>query len=144
MLVVVERSLYKEAYAMADRTLQPTQEQLQALSTYPEDTPVVMVNVLRYKADGEASYERYTQQVYPLVQRVGGRLLWRGTINSTVVGSDEEQPHTLLLVEYPSRKKFLELITSKEYEQVAAGRLRSLARGDLLAATTDYSVLQQG
>jgi len=128
---------------MSDSTLQPTQEQLQALLTYPEDTPVVMVNVLRYKADGEASYERYAQQVYPLLQRVGGRLLWRGTINSTVVGSDEEQPHTILLVEYPSRKKFLELITSKEYEQVAAGRLRSLARGDLLAATTDYSVLQQ-
>ena len=47
-------------------SLEPTPEQIEALAARPADQPVVMINLLQFRADGgRQSYLRYMQEVTP-------------------------------------------------------------------------------
>jgi hypothetical protein len=67
----------------------PTAEQIQRLLGGPPDRPVVMVNLLRFKAradapdaglSGEEAYRRYAELMMPFVESKGGRILWVGRV----------------------------------------------------------------
>ena len=60
----------------------------------PDNGPVVMVNLLRFKrasADGDGSgwdaYTRYSKAIPPLLKGVGGTILWAGKGAAKGVGS---------------------------------------------------------
>ncbi len=136
----------------------PTSEQIQALLTGPDDRPVVMLNLLRFKprAGGEAgrgadgaprggdgtmrgaeSYERYATAMRALVESEGGRFLWAGTVDSLVIGPPEAEGFDVVgIVEYPSRRKFVELATSERVRQIGGDRAAGLESQWLIATTT--------
>ena len=122
----------------------PTREQfMKFMKEYPADEPVVMVNILKFRATvegskeaGELAYARYSKNVYPLLKGVGGRVLWAGKVNMTVIGDADDQPDMVLLVEYPSSAKFVEMSTSEAYRAIAHDRELSLEYGGLLASAT--------
>ena len=126
--------------------IHPTKEQLQAIiKEYPKGQPVVMINILRYKdktengeETGEAAYARYGQNVLPFMKKVGARLLWRGDVKHTVIGAASGQPHVMLLVEYPSIQKFIEMTSDPAYIKAAKDRTLGLEYGGLMASTTVY------
>ncbi|RMG26761.1 MAG: DUF1330 domain-containing protein [Bacteroidetes bacterium] len=124
----------------------PTREQMQQLQAYPADRPVVMVNILRFKAQtedgqsGEAAYRRYGELVAPLLAGVGGKLLWQGRVHQTVIGDPQGEPHLVLLVEYPSVQKFIEMSTSQAYLDIMHHRSMALEYGGLLATETEYAL----
>ncbi len=56
-----------------------------ALAARPADTPVVMVNLLKFRADGGSeSYARYAQEVVPHLQRAG--TVHAGSAPTQVIG----------------------------------------------------------
>ena len=122
----------------------PTREQfLQFIKEYPADEPVVMVNILKFKGKvegsdeaGKLAYARYGKNVAPLLKGVGGRVIWAGKVNMTVIGDQEDQPDMVLIVEYPSSAKFVEMSTSEAYQAIAHDRELSLEYGGLLASGT--------
>ena len=116
--------------------LYPTQEQIQRLLSDPADTPVVMLNLLRFKASGEEAYHRYASAMRPLVEARGGRFLWSGRVTSQVIGTGGAEFQVAALVEYPSRKTFVEIATSKEVAAIGVHRAEGLEGQWLLAATT--------
>jgi uncharacterized protein (DUF1330 family) len=66
----------------------------------------------------------------------GIKLLWRGRADSVIIGDDDADDwDTVLLVEYPSRKAFLEMSGSKEYEGVGKHRTSALLDSRLIACT---------
>ena len=70
--------------------LEPTAEQMAALAARPADAPVVMVNLLKFEADGgRQSYARYAQEVLPHLQRVGGTVRYAGSAPTQVIGDGE-------------------------------------------------------
>lgn len=97
----------------------PTPERIKALTDGPQDTPVVMLNLLRFKPRADAShagdsgqqaYMRYAEDMRKFVESKGGRFIWAGRVDSQVIGEDgDEQFDAVGLVEYPSRKAFLEI-----------------------------------
>jgi uncharacterized protein (DUF1330 family) len=122
----------------------PTPEQIRALLAGPDDQPVVMVNLLRFKptADGgsesgEAAYQRYATAMREVVESAGGRFLWAGDVDSMVIGEpDTETFHTVGIVEYPSRRKFVEIATSQRVQEIGADRAAGLESQWLIATTT--------
>ena len=59
----------------------------------PDNGPVVMVNLLRFKkesADGDGlgwdAYARYSKAIPPLLKGVGGTILWAGNIECAAYG----------------------------------------------------------
>jgi uncharacterized protein (DUF1330 family) len=118
-------------------SLEPTPEQFAALAARPADAPVVMVNLLRFRADGgRQSYVRYGEEVAPHLQRVGATVRYAGTSPTVVIG-EGERPwwDAILIVEYPSPAAFIDMVTSEDYAKVHENRAAALDRGDLIATS---------
>lgn len=117
----------------------PSSEQIKALMDYPPNTPVVMVNILKYKAksgkgdeSGRDAYKRYMKNVLPFLAAAGGKVVWKGEVQHMVIGDSENAPDTILLVEYPSVQHFLGMATSEEYLKIAGDRKIALEYGGLI------------
>jgi uncharacterized protein (DUF1330 family) len=113
----------------------------------PDNGPVVMVNLLRFKkqsADGDGSgwsaYQRYSKAISPLLKGVGGTILWAGNAEGAAYGDlSPKQWQFVVLVRYPSRKAFLAMVTSPEYALANVHRENAVDDHVILAATESYS-----
>jgi uncharacterized protein (DUF1330 family) len=95
-----------------------------------ESSPVTMLNLLEFEADGgRERYAEYGAAVAPLLEHAGGRIVFVGDGNPVLLGGDSWD--MVLLVEYPSRKAFLEMIGSEAYLAIAHLRSEALLRGEL-------------
>lgn len=126
--------------------IKPARDQVVRLAESTDDGPVVMLNLLRFAktagADattGAQSYETYGDQMREIMAKRGIKLLWRGHADSVVIGdNDGDDWDVVLLVEYPSRKVFLEMGASKEYEKVGEHRTAALVDSRLIACTEEF------
>lgn len=110
---------------------------LKALGTLPSGTPVVMVNLLKFKkAGGRDRYLQYSREVQPHLDRVGGTVRYAGTNPANIIG-DGETPwwDAILVVEYPSSQAFTDMVTDPGYQKIHEHRAAALTRGDLVATS---------
>jgi len=123
----------------------PKKEQLEALLASPEQGPVVMLNLLRFKArasapdeglSGQEAYQRYATAMRGIVEGRGGRFLWMGRVDGQVIGEGAEGFEVAALVEYPSRRVFVEIATSPEVNEIGVHRAAGLEGQWLIATTT--------
>jgi uncharacterized protein (DUF1330 family) len=123
--------------------VEPSPEQLgelQAIAAGPDDRPLVMLNLNRYR--DPAAYARYGEVAQRGLERVGARILWHAPVGTTVIGEGEERFDDLIAVWYPSAAAFLDLITDAEYLGARDDRLEGLERAVLLRCqAADYPVL---
>lgn len=95
-----------------------------------EDAPVVMLNLLAFEPDGgRERYEEYGEAVAPLLEQAGGRIAFLGDSATALLGKGSWD--LVVLVEYPSRRAFLEMTASPEYQQIAHLRTEALVRSEL-------------
>jgi uncharacterized protein (DUF1330 family) len=127
----------------------PTKEQIQGLVDSPLDTPVVMLNLLKFaeraggdggtgERTGRESYARYGERMRELLERAGARVLFQGRADSVVIGGDADGWDAVILVEYPSRQAFLEMTSSPKYRDVSKDRGAGLVDSRLIAMTELY------
>ena len=122
--------------------IRPNKEQFIELMNAPDEGPVVMLNLLKFKPrDGAAEYGKYGDSVSKMVEARGGKILWMGKVDQTLIGPTDEQWDSVALVQYPSRKAFIEMTTSKEYDAAHEHREGGLERTVLLACTPRTSVI---
>lgn len=92
--------------------------------------PVVMLNLLRFRSDGgRERYIEYGAAVAPSLEKAGGRIVWAGEPAPPLLG--EQGWDMVILVEYPSRQAFLDMIGSAEYQAIGHLRTEALERGEL-------------
>ncbi len=122
----------------------PTPEQIQELLRGPADVPVVMVNLLRFKPRADApdeglagvgAYMLYGEPMRRIVEERGGRFLWMGRVDSFVIGASDAPFDAVALVEYPSRRAFVEIVNDPRVREIGAHRAAGL-EGQWLIATT--------
>jgi uncharacterized protein (DUF1330 family) len=95
-----------------------------------DGSPVVMLNLLAFKAGrGRERYGEYGEAVAPLLERAGGRVLFAGDAAPPLIG--EAGWDMVLLVEYPTRRAFLEMIGSEAYGAIAHLRTEGVERAEL-------------
>ncbi len=95
-----------------------------------EDAPVVMLNLLAFKPDGgRQRYEEYGEAVAPSLEKVGGRIVFMGAPAQALLGEDSWD--LAVLVEYPTRQAFLDMIGSAEYQAIGHLRTEALVKGEL-------------
>ena len=105
-------------------------EALAAFGADPDRGPVVMLNLLKFRPDGGAErYAEYGAAVAPLLEEVGGRLIYAGSGRAALIGQGDWD--LVALVEYPSHRAFLQMILSNKYEKIAHLRLEGLLRSEL-------------
>lgn len=95
-----------------------------------EDSPVVMLNLLRFRADGgKERYAEYGAAVTPLLEKASARVVFLGEAALPLLGDGRWD--SVLLVEYPTRQAFLEMIASAEYQAIGHLRTEALEHGEL-------------
>jgi uncharacterized protein (DUF1330 family) len=117
-----------------DASAQPEKLNQEGFTTFAgraqDGTAVVMLNLLAFKPDGgRERYEEYGAAVAPLLEKAGGRVVFLGQAGSVLLGDDSWD--LVLLVEYPSRQAFLDMIASPKYQEIAHLRTEALTKGEL-------------
>jgi uncharacterized protein (DUF1330 family) len=111
--------------------------------------PVTMVNLLQFadQADygdadeparsGLEAYALYAELAGPFVAGVGAELLYHGAVHHMLIGEDTEAWDDVLIVRYPSRQAFVDMISSADYHKITHHRTAALSRAALLATKTE-------
>jgi uncharacterized protein (DUF1330 family) len=96
--------------------------------------PVVMLNLLQFCKDGAASYREYSERIGPFLTAVGGEIVYAGNLSTALVAPDGWAWDAVLLVRYPSRAAFSQMVADPQYQQITG----------LRTAALDEAVLQAG
>ena len=122
--------------------IRPNKQQFAELIDAPDDEPVVMLNLLKFKSKaddggstGASEYAKYGDSVVQMVEDRGGKVLWMGRADQILIGDPSEGWDSVALVEYPSRKAFIDMVTTPEYETAHEHRESGLERTVLIACT---------
>ena len=114
---------------------------LQRMAAGDPAEPVYMLNLLKYREiaedgfgvdgmSGMAAYQVYGRKFAELNPRFGGEPLWMGRTLNTIIG--DEAWDTMILVRYPTRRQFLEMVGDPDYQAIAPIRAAALADSRLV------------
>ena len=127
---------------LTNQVLAPKENFVDFIKNYPSQTPLCMLNILKFKEQtedgrtGEEAYNTYSKKVAPLLEKVGGKMIWAGNVMKTIIGDYTTQPDRVFVVYYPSKEAFIEMSTSEEYAAIGHHRHLSLEYGGLIATET--------
>lgn len=134
-------------FAMA--TIDPSRADVERLRKLPQDTPVTMLNLLRfreraaYPADaaaapcsGRDAYARYSEVAAEKVRAVGGRPAWIGEALVSFIAPAEERWDEMLLVDYPTLAAFLQMLAMPDYQAATIHRTAALSDARLIVTRT--------
>jgi uncharacterized protein (DUF1330 family) len=124
----------------------PTREQFSAFAHDSREGEIVMINLLHFaepadgdtdaapEATGKTAYRDYSDDVVKMVEARGGRVVWTGQPEHVLIGDSEQDGWDLVvLVSYPSRQAFIDMVSSPKYQESHTHRERGLDRTVLLA-----------
>ena len=112
-----------------------TQDQMKAFLSAPIEGPIHMLNLLRFKEDGgSAKYSEYGKAVTPMLEQRGGKSVYRGKGRMAVIGDEEWD--LILIIEYPTRDAFQDMVTSDEYQAIVHLRHDALEDSRLVCMQT--------
>jgi uncharacterized protein (DUF1330 family) len=119
----------------------------------PDGQPVVMINLLRYRATaaypigsgmeevtGREAYDRYTQLTLPHLGKVGARPIWRANAQACLFAPEGERWDEAILVRYPSRSAFERMITNPDYQAGTIHRTAALEDSRLIPTTAPQQI----
>lgn len=109
---------------MAEKSfLEINKEQFQKFMELPMDTPVVMLNLLKFKESvpetgltGELSYKEYMKQATPFFAKANAQILFMGKPQTMLIGPEDESLwDKVLLVKYNTIGGFLGMVQAAGY-----------------------------
>lgn len=116
--------------------IDPTGQDLKRYLAEDPGGPVVMLNLLKFKADGgRESYQRYSAALADYLPTIGAKVLHIGDLSTDVVARDDFDWDVLLVVQYPSRQAFSGMVADPAYHEVSHLRTEALEEAVLQAST---------
>ena len=112
-----------------------------SLKRYLEEDPggpVVMLNLLRYRPGGEASYRAYSTALQDYLPGIGAEVLYVGDCSTSLVAPPSWDWDAVLIVRYPSRRAFSEMVADPAYQAVTHQRSEALVEA-VLQATVPWA-----
>ena len=126
---------------------QPTREQWRTLQQHDSGGPIYMLNLLKFRekaayADGRATtlsgeeaYAIYGRAVSRMVLEAGGKLVFSGRVEGTMVGVVEDSWDSVAVMMYPSLAVMGQITGSAAYAEIHVHRDAGLA-GQILIKTS--------
>jgi uncharacterized protein (DUF1330 family) len=94
---------------------------------------VVMLNLLRYKDGGAASYEEYARRIQPFLDDLGAEIIYVGDLSTVLIAPSDHDWDAILLVRYPSRQAFSSMVADPNYQEITGLRTDALEEAVLQA-----------
>ena len=98
----------------------PEREAFKAFALNKSDTPIHMLNLVKLNdianyddgamVTGKEAYAAYGRNSATVFQRVGGRIIWSGNYENTLIGPSDEEWDIAFIAEYPDSDAFIEMV----------------------------------
>lgn len=123
----------------------PTKERFAAFRDLPRSGPIHMLNLVRFRleaaypdgrrATGAEAYAAYGRDSGPVFRRLGGRIVWRGQFDFTLIGPAEERWDEVFIAEYPGADAFIEMLRDPVYREAVKHRQAAVEDSRLIRLT---------
>ena len=129
-------------------SITPSEKQMKMFMDFPDDKPIRMVNLLKFKTiaqyedhrecdlTGEEAYAIYSLEVLEHLAKVGGKVIFSGKVRGLLLGEVEELWDAVAIAEYPNRTAMITMFTNEDYLQSHLHRTAGL-EGQLNIITQD-------
>ncbi|MDE2596017.1 MAG: DUF1330 domain-containing protein [Sphingomonadales bacterium] len=109
----------------------PDPENWAIFKALPRDTPMHMLNLVRYRDraeypqghpsatlgwSGERAYREYIERLLPFLAGLGAGLSWDGTFECVVTGPKPFEWDKVFVMRFPDSRAFFAMITAPEYK----------------------------
>lgn len=109
-----------------------TQADLDRFLAEDDDKPVAMLNLLRFRPDGgRERYFEYVSMLGPLIARYGVEIIYAGDGGTPLVAKPGQAWDSVVLVRYPTRRAFADMIADPDYAAANAVRVSALVEAVL-------------
>ncbi len=109
-----------------------TQADLDRFLAEDDDKPVAMLNLLRFQPDGgRERYFEYVNMLGPLIGRYGVEIIYAGDGGTPLVAKPGQAWDSVVLVRYPTRRAFADMIADPDYAAANAVRVSALVEAVL-------------
>ncbi len=135
--------------------IHPTDEAITQViaDSQTRDEPIRMINLLSFRdvaeyapgdplpgpsdepTSGADAYGAYAAVAFPEVKAVGGSQFYMATADQTLIGPESEDWDVVVIIEYPSRGAFLEMVSKPSYQAAVYHRTAALADSRLIMTT---------
>ncbi|THD74620.1 DUF1330 domain-containing protein [Thalassobius vesicularis] len=109
-----------------------TKEGFAAFRANDRPGPIHMLNLVRLRAraeypdgreaTGAEAYAAYGEGSQKVLERLGGRIVWRGQMEQMLIGPSDEQWDLCFIAEYPGPDVFAQMIKDPEYREAMVHR----------------------
>ncbi|MBA3050640.1 MAG: DUF1330 domain-containing protein [Alphaproteobacteria bacterium] len=125
----------------------PTREAMAAFRDLPGDRPIAMINLIRFRETaaypddhpdharartGAQAYAAYGRAAAPPFARAGGRQVWLGRPELTLIGPADEAWDLAFIAEYPGGEAFESMLRDPEYKAAVIHRQAAVADSRLI------------
>jgi uncharacterized protein (DUF1330 family) len=117
----------------------PRGADLKRLLAEDDGGPVVMLNLLRYRDGGADGYHEYVRRIREFLPE-GAEVLYVGDCSTILVAPEGHDWDALLVIRYPSRRSFSEMVADPGYQEITALRTNALEAA-ILQATVPWPAL---
>lgn len=132
---------------MSDTCIDPLRAQFDAFKALDRDHPIEMLNLVSFRPkaaypedhalageglSGAEAYARYGAGSGSVLARVGGRILWRGAFQTTLIGPADEAWDAVFIARYPSAHAFLAMLADPAYKAAVIHRQAAVATSRLI------------
>ncbi len=130
-----------------DIFVDPSRENFDAFKALPRDTPISMLNLLRFRENalypeehpqaalgltGAEAYDKYGRTSGPIFTRVGGSVIWRGSMEAMVIGPVDKNWEVAFIAAYPHAGAFFEMINDPDYKLAVVHRKAAVETSRLI------------
>ena len=130
-----------------DLFVDPSRENFDAFKALPRDTPIHMLNLLKFRdkanypaghalankgLTGRQAYAEYGRTSGPVFTRVGGSIVWRGRMETMVIGPTNRHWDMAFIAYYPNSAAFLEMVTDPDYRIAVINRQAAVMTSRLI------------
>jgi uncharacterized protein (DUF1330 family) len=125
-----------------DGFVDPTKESFGRFKDLPADQPIHMLNLVKLranaaypdgrKASGLEAYRAYARDSGPVFTRLGGRQVWIGRPELTLIGPETEVWDIAFIAQYPSGAAFVAMLRDPAYREAVKHRQAAVADSRLI------------
>ena len=132
----------RDAISGVAGNVDPTKQQFAAFQAIQRDGPIQMLNLVRFRAEaaypdghkatGQEAYRAYSDTSAPIFHRLGGRQIWVGRFEHTLIGPPAERWDAVFIAEYPNADAFTAMVRDPDYREAVKHRQAAVEESRLI------------
>lgn len=127
---------------MSDTYIDPDRESFAGFKALRRDGVIHMLNLVKLNqvatyedgttTTGAEAYAAYGRESLPIFEALGGRIVWSGSFDFTLIGPQDEDWDICFIAEYPSAEAFIGIIRNQDYQKAVKHRQAAVKTSRLI------------